>query len=281
MGHIGISVGDGDKIYEAHSTNLGVILGHASGRRWDIGVKLPGVAYDGDLSRPADILVLRMHEPPAGFDPLVEKLQQALQQQGFMTLHDVNGIYDQRTFDAVVLFQKREGIVVDGEVGSETGRRLLGDGQWEAFKAQAGAVVGPPTANHDLLTLGRTVYGEARGETTLGREAVANVVMNRVRSPRYPNTIGQVCTQPFQFSCWNANDPNFPKIRSIRLGDNALFDECYAAGERVVKGVVPDHTHGALHYYSSRIPPPSWVTNSPSAVMTAEIGTHRFYTGIV
>src|SRR5262245_20217625 len=129
MGHIAMCIGDGDAIYEAHSTNRGIIKGTAKNRRWDTGVKLPGVDYGGGVS-PAgsddDPLIFRLLDPPAAHDPVVEKLQTALQQLGLLTTFDINGIYDHRTYDAVVRFQDQKGLLVDGEVGPDTGLALLG-----------------------------------------------------------------------------------------------------------------------------------------------------------
>ena len=66
--------------------------------------------------------------------------------------------------------------------------------------------------------LARTIYGEARGESISGMEAVASVVLNRVafanRRGRFwwGNSIAEVCRAPKQFSCWNRNDPNYRLI---------------------------------------------------------------------
>jgi hypothetical protein len=289
MGHIGICIGDGEHIFEAHSTKLGVIRGTATGRRWDVGVKLPGVSYKGGAvvagGGPAamgNVLVFRLLNPLAGFNETVQQLQQALQAKGFLTAHDVNGIYDERTSEAVGRFQETEGLLVDGEIGPDTGKALLGEAKWKAVEDQEDETdVGlPAAADHDLLIMARTIFGEARGEPNEGREAVGNVIVNRSRSGRYPNNVASVCLQPFQFSCWNKNDPNRAKIIDLTPGSSKVFDECLAAADRVIRGVVPDATSGALHYYSKEIKQPSWVASSPKARMTAEIGVHRFYIGI-
>ena len=284
MGHIGICVGDGDAIYEAHSTNRGVIRGSAANRRWDSGVILPGVSYAaGAVELPANFVVYQLTDPPGGYDPVVEYLQTALKKKGFLAAHDISGVYYTATSEAVAKFQDLQGLLVDGEIGPETGSTLLGTKQWNPVTAQSNIAQAPSNttpATEDLLTLARTLYGELRGEPTEGQEAVANVIMNRVRSGRYPNSIVKVCLQPFQFSCWNKNDPNYPKIKGLKPGANAKFDECYAVAERVISGLVPDATSGALHYYAKYIAAPSWVTKSPKARMTAEIGVHRFYVGI-
>lgn len=57
----------------------------------------------------------------------------------------------------------------------------------------------------------RTLLGEAAGEGAVGMAAVAQVIMNRTGSGRFPNTVGEVVQQNKQFSAWNkgegGNDP--------------------------------------------------------------------------
>lgn len=141
----------------------------------------------------------------------------------------------------------------------------------------------PPAASNvsgDVLTLARTIYGEAAQESQIGKEAIANVVMNRVRSRRWPNTVTAVCRQPWQFSAWNANDPMRARIEKLWPGSNSTFNTCIAIAERAVRYQLPDQTNGATHYYATYIPEPSWVRNSPDRVMTRQIGVHKFYKGI-
>jgi spore germination cell wall hydrolase CwlJ-like protein len=225
------------------------------------------------------LLIFRLLDPLAGFDDTVQKLQEALVQKGFLTDHDVSGIYDQRTYEAVLRFQDAQDLLVDGEIGPETGRLLLGDA-WDAVKAQSDAGDDVPvTSDRDLLTVARTVFGEARGEPTQGKEAVASVILNRSRSGRYPSNIADVCLQAFQFSCWNKNDPNRPKMLALKPKSDKDFDECLAAADRVIRGLVPDRTDGALHYHTKAVKP-KWVAASPKARVSAIIGNHIFYTGV-
>ena len=131
------------------------------------------------------------------------------------------------------------------------------------------------------MTLARTIWGEARGEEMAGKEAVGQVILNRSRSGRYPSNIADVCLQAFQFSCWNKTDPNRAKMLALKPDSTQEgFDKCLAAADRVIRGSVPDRTMGALHYYATTMSPPKWIAASPKARMTAEIGQHRFYTGI-
>ncbi len=133
----------------------------------------------------------------------------------------------------------------------------------------------------DQLILARTIYGEAAGESDVGKEGVAEVVMNRVASGRYPRTVKTVCLQPYQFSCWNANDPNRSKILSLTPGKgNKAFDTCFEVAARAIAGKIDHLSDGVLHYYADYISKPSWVTKSPAAVMEKHIGHHLFYRGI-
>lgn len=138
----------------------------------------------------------------------------------------------------------------------------------------------PSQINNDVLTLARTIYGEAASETQAGKEAVANVVINRARDRRWPSSIASVCRQPWQFSCWNANDPMRARIENKWPGSSNVFDQCVAIAETATRYQLADRTGGATHYYANYIGVPAWVTNSPNARVSVQIGVHKFYTGI-
>lgn len=130
--------------------------------------------------------------------------------------------------------------------------------------------------SRDVDVLARTLWGEARGEGARGMEAVASVIMNRVRSPRFPGTVEGVCKQPWQFSSWNANDPNLPALLAVTASD-ANFKRALSIAERAVNGRLVDPTRGALHYYANWIAEPAWARG---ATVTARIGQHIFLTGV-
>ncbi|MGH0002624.1 cell wall hydrolase [Pseudovibrio ascidiaceicola] len=144
----------------------------------------------------------------------------------------------------------------------------------------SGSATGVINVSRAVLVLARTLYGEARGESWQGKQAVANVVMNRVKSRRFPNTIERVCLQPWQFSCWNENDPNSKVIANLQPGHNSRFDQCIEIARSAEQGLLTDVTGGAEHYYASYIQQPYWVGKSPQSRMTTQIGVHKFYTGI-
>ncbi len=136
------------------------------------------------------------------------------------------------------------------------------------------------SVSNDELTLARTIYGEAGQETTTGKQAVACVIMNRVRSPRWPNSVSAVCRQPWQFSCWNSNDPMRARIENRLPGSSSAFDECVRVAKQAARGQLSDITGGATHYYANYIKEPAWVRNSPGAQLALKVGVHLFYRGI-
>ena len=126
---------------------------------------------------------------------------------------------------------------------------------------------------HDIDILARTIYGEARGEKTIGKKAVACV--NRYKAKKWfsGKTIAETCQKPWQFSCWNKNDPNRQKIMNataVELG------ECLTIAEDFVNGKEKDFLCGACHYHTINVKP-SWAEGKKADFM---IGNHLFYIGV-
>lgn len=127
-------------------------------------------------------------------------------------------------------------------------------------------------------TLARTMWGEARGEGSAGMHAVAAVVMNRVAVARargtywWGNSVIQVCQKPYQFSCWNKDDPNFRRVVAVDLSDRH-FAAALDMARRAVAGHLPDPTHGSTHYHADSIMP-AWAKGEEAR---AVIGRHIFY----
>lgn len=115
--------------------------------------------------------------------------------------------------------------------------------------------------NHDeLMLLSRVVYAEAAAEPYIGKVAVAAVVLNRVRSTLFPDTIYDVVYERWQFSCvGNRMFNSYPSLDSIRAAQDAL------AGW--------DPTEGALFYFNHHTVYNSWLWAKPLAVT---LGNHRF-----
>ena len=133
--------------------------------------------------------------------------------------------------------------------------------------------------NNDRDVLARTIYGEARGEGMAGMIAVAWTIRNRVNDGKDKSWWGEgfagVCQAPYQFSCWNKNDPNYPYLSGAKPIPKAELAKCQAAAKAVIDGAMTDPTGGATHYYAATMPrPPGW---TGTATKTTVIGQHIFY----
>ena len=136
----------------------------------------------------------------------------------------------------------------------------------------------------DLIIASKTVYGESRGETQQGKFAVAHVLMNRWKNQRgqwvKDDTLAKTCLRPWQFSCWNSNDPNLPKLQEVDLNDK-LFRECMIAVLKAYNEPDKDPTWGSHHYITTRLLnkgfPKSWGARKEPVV---RIGVHSFFNDI-
>jgi spore germination cell wall hydrolase CwlJ-like protein len=124
-------------------------------------------------------------------------------------------------------------------------------------------------------TLARTIWGEARNQGYDGMYAIACVVMNRVNNPTWwGDTIVNVCTKPFQFSCWLPNDPNRPKLIAVTNSD-PQFATALGIAATAANGTLVDITNGSTHYFNLLMPhAPEWASGrTPTKI----IGTHAFF----
>jgi N-acetylmuramoyl-L-alanine amidase len=123
----------------------------------------------------------------------------------------------------------------------------------------------------ELDVVARTVWGEARGEGRKGMQAVAEVILNRARDPRWPGSPLEVVHQPRQFSAWNEDDPNRARMLLLSLQDPS-FRLAYRALLDALEG--GNITFGANHYFAAPLAPPQW---SRRMIETTQIGRHRFF----
>lgn len=148
---------------------------------------------------------------------------------------------------------------------------LFSGGVSPAFQTTA-----TPGVSRDVDTVARTIWGEARGDGVSGMRAVAAVIMNRVADSRWPSSPAAVATQPWQFSTWNAGDPNGPKARAV-TSENRQFRQALEIAEEAVAKRLSDPTGGADHFYARSIEPPDWANGG---FVSARIGGHVFLTGV-
>lgn len=129
--------------------------------------------------------------------------------------------------------------------------------------------------NWDLEVLARTLFGEARGESREGKEAVAAVIVNRLKIGRWGKNAASVCLAKKQFSCWNDADGNRPKMAAVTLADPA-FAECMEIATAALDGSLEDRTKGSLHYHVEALSP-FWAYRKSPVYRT---GNHVFYNDI-
>ena len=142
----------------------------------------------------------------------VRKIQTKLKNWGYYT-GSVDGIFGSKTLAAVKYFQRKNGLVVDGIVGTKTAAAM-----GISLSSSSGGTGSGTTSNSNLYLLACCIYGEARGESYTGKVAIAAVVLNRVKSSSFPNTISGVIYQPGAFTAVSDGQ--------INLGTN---DECIRA----------------------------------------------------
>lgn len=126
----------------------------------------------------------------------------------------------------------------------------------------------------DIELAAATIFMEASGESPDGRRAVAWVIVNRLNSGKWGNTLASVCLWPFQFSGWNTSDPN--RIRMAQtLDDDAVMSDCEVAINVALAGGV-DPTQGSM-FYKVVGTNANW-TEGKIPVVT--IGNHEFYNDV-
>lgn len=134
-----------------------------------------------------------------------------------------------------------------------------------------------PTTQDDAEAMARTIWAECRSGGRLGMQAVAGVIVNRAKMPPgywWGTGLYGVCVQPWQFSCWNAGDPNLPKLRAVTAADPE-FAIALDLAAMAVAGTLIDLTNGADSYYArTMISPPSW---AKTGVRTYQDDWHNFY----
>ena len=121
------------------------------------------------------------------------------------------------------------------------------------------------TGTEMVELLARLINGEARGEVYQGQVAVGAVILNRVKSAKFPNTIAGVIYQKGQFSC--VTDGQF----DVAISEGSTV---YKAAEEAMNGADP--TNGALYFYNPSKTKSKWLF---SLKTTTTIGKHVFASG--
>lgn len=183
----------------------------------------------------------------------IKAVQTRLATLGYYT-YKVDGIWGSRTKTAVKKFQRDYGLTADGIVGARTEKALKITLTGKSTSSSSTV----SSANLDLLA--RCVYAEARGEPYTGQVAIAAVVLNRVKSSSFPNTVSGVIYQKNAFTCVNDGQ--------INLTPNS---SAYSAAKDALNGWDP--TNGCLYYYNPATATSKWIW---SLKVELKIGKHSF-----
>ena len=182
----------------------------------------------------------------------VTQIQTKLKRWGYYN-GNIDGIYGSQTLEAVKYFQRKNGLKVDGIAGEQT---LKAMGIMTSSSNSTGSI----TNSSDLNLLSRLIYGEARGESYTGQVAVGAVVLNRVKSSSFPNTIAGVIYQSGAFDVVSDGQINLtPNSTAKKAAQDALNGW--------------DPTYGAIYYFNPSTATNKWIWSRP---MTVTIGKHRF-----
>jgi N-acetylmuramoyl-L-alanine amidase len=195
----------------------------------------------------------------------VKELQRRLKMWGYY-FGDVDGIYGSKTVEAVKYFQSKNGLTVDGIAGRATFAALGMNDSVKVLDNQASnsgtnnATSNSTYTNSDLYLLAKVIYAEARGESYTGQVAVGAVVLNRVASSAFPNTIAGVIYQKNAFTAVSDGQINLePDKTAINAASDAMNGW--------------DPTYGCLYYYNPAVATSAWIFGRQTVTT---IGKHVF-----
>ena len=182
----------------------------------------------------------------------VKQIQTKLKRWGYYD-GSIDGIYGTKTLNAVKLFQKKNGLTVDGIAGTKTLNAM-------GITNSSGNSSQTSSNSNNVSLLSHLIYGEARGEPYIGQVAVGAVIMNRVKSSSFPNTISGVIYQKGAFDAVSDGQINMNPDSTAKK-----------AAQDAINGWDP--SYGAIYYFNPATATNKWIWSRP---LTVTIGKHRF-----
>jgi len=202
----------------------------------------------------------------------VTELQSRLKYIGFYH-GNIDGVFGWSTYWALRNFQYEFGLPIDGLAGATTKAKLTKatkyNKQQNAPNSPAPKSTGTKTtasntpkgfSQNDIRLLANAVYGESRGEPYTGQVAVAAVILNRVNSPSFPNTVSGVIFEPGAFTA---------------VADGQIYLTPNETSKKAVLDAINgwDPTGEALYYFNPATATSSWIWGRPQI---KRIGKHIF-----
>lgn len=190
----------------------------------------------------------------------VKEVQQRLKRWGYYS-GSVDGVFGAGTKNAVIAFQKKNGLTPDGIVGKSTYQALGMNSSYEvlAGQSQNAENVGGYSSS-DVYLLAKTIHAEGRGEPYTGQVAIGAVILNRVRDKAFPNTVSGVVYQKGAFTAVDDGQINLePNETAMKAAKDAINGW--------------DPSGGALYYYNPAVATSSWIFDRQTITV---IGKHVF-----
>lgn len=173
----------------------------------------------------------------------VWSLQYRLQQLGFYK-SKVDGKFGPKTKNAVVQFQRKHGLKVDGIAGHQTFTTLYST----------------TFSDNEIQMMAQMVHGEARGESFKGKVAVASVILNRIDSSKFPNSVDEVLFESLAFTAVADGQYNMTPNK-----------DAYRAVYHAIQGWDP--SKGATFYFNPNTATSDWIWSREKII---QIGKHIF-----
>ncbi len=195
----------------------------------------------------------------------VKEVQRRLKQWGYYS-GSVDGIFGAGTKKAVIAFQKKNGLTADGVVGKATYKALGMTASYNALSGGSGSSGSSGSStpsgytSSDLYLLAKAIYAEGRGESYTGQVAIGAVIINRVKSASFPNSISGVIYQSGAFTAVTDGQINLEPNQTA-----------YNAARDAMNGWDP--TYGCLYYYNPAVATSSWIFGRKTVTV---IGKHVF-----
>jgi len=196
-------------------------------------------------------------------DDVVE-LQSRLKDTGYYK-SEITGVFDLLTYYALCEFQTEHDLPINGLAGPPTKEKLVSISEYkEDFTPipQKDATTSIPSGfiENDIDLLARAVHAEARGEPYIGQVAVAAVIMNRVESSQFPDSIADVIYEPLAFTAVSDGQINLAPDKTSK---RAVID--------AINGWDP--SENAVYYFNPDTATSDWIWERPQI---KRIGKHIF-----
>lgn len=185
-------------------------------------------------------------------DSQISSVQTKLYEKGYLA-HKADGFFGLTTLSAIINFQEDYDIYVSGTVDDNTRNLLFGNSNEIIYN------------DEDLYWLSRIVFAESRGESYEGKLAVANTVINRVKSNLYPN---------------NVKDVIFDKKHGVQYEPtangtiyNTPDNDSIKAAKEALDGV--NNIGNCMFFFNPKIAQSSWIADNREFYTV--IDNHHFY----